>query len=453
MSALYRLLPNSLGGQVMAILVMALLFSQGLALLLYLLLVPEGDTLQRPRNVAAKIATIARIADALPPEQRAKVASIASGRGLVATYSTSQPSLGPSAQQTPSSNVIRWIAEEIGINPNKITAEPSSIIDLKTHLRLAIPLAGGGWLDIDTNLGPFGRLGLLQQIAAVASLFLSIGCVSIWLARWVTLPLSRFASAAERLGTEGTAPLLSERGPIEVHRAAHTFNLMQHRLRRFLDAQTRMLAAISHDLRTPLTRIRLRLEMPPTSENQTKILQDLSRMEQMLGLTLSFLRDQQASEDTEAVDLASLLQALCDEFNDTGSSTNYSGVTHCSFWCRPQALERAFSNVIGNAAKFGTKVDVYLIESAKSIIIDVGDDGPGISEQEKVKVFEPFYRSDDTRNCSQAGAGLGLSIAQTVILGHGGEIKLLDRVPHGLIVRIILPNANKPVLKAEFTDR
>ncbi len=453
MIPLQRLLPRSIGGQVVAILVSALLLSQALALILYLLLVPERDALQRPRSIAATIATLVKIVEALPPEQRAHAAFAAAGKGLSSTYSITQPQLVPSGQPTPPSDVVRWIANETGKSPNDIIVVPSNGLEPTPRLRMAIPLHGGGWLNIDTNLGLFGRFGLLQQIAAVAFLFLSIGCLSIWLARWVTLPLSRFASAAERLGTEGTAPLLPERGPMEVSRAAHTFNLMQHRLRRFLEAQTRMLAAISHDLRTPLTRIRLRLEMTPTTENNAKMLQDLTRMEQMLASTLSFLRDQEDSEAAEAVDLASLLQALCDEFTDTGTATTYSGPSHCALWSRPQALERAFSNLIGNATKFGTAVDVRLTQSAAQIIIDIEDDGPGIPEPEKEKVFEPFYRCDDARNCEKSGVGLGLSIARTIILSHGGEVQLLDRTPHGLIAHVLLPGINASDLNAGSLDR
>jgi signal transduction histidine kinase len=252
---------------------------------------------------------------------------------------------------------------------------------------------------------------------------------------------------------EGTAPLLSERGPIEVQRAAQTFNLMQRRLSRFLEAQTRMLAAISHDLRTPLTRIRLRLEMPPDSDSNDKMLHDLTRMEQMLAAALSFLRDQHDLEAIENIDLASLLEALCDEFADMGNSTVYSGPVHYPFRGRPQALERAFTNLIDNATQFGTKATVRLLQpAADQIAVDIQDNGPGISEVDKLKVFEPFYRSDNTRNCDDSGVGLGLSIVQTIITSHGGEIELHDCVPHGLIVRVLLPAASLMSTSIGTTD-
>jgi len=443
MRTLQCLMPKSMGGQVVAILVVALLLSQALALSIYFVLVPERDALQRPRSTAARIATVVQVIEALPPNQRGQVAEAAEVKGLRFVYEEHSPKPIANARKHQASNVIEWIAADTGRKPDDI-AVLTDRSDSDGPIGMAISLRGGGFLVAEASLGAPHRFGVLQQIAAFAFLFLSIGCLSIWLTRWVTLPLARFASAAERFGTFGEAISLPEQGPIEIRRAAQMFNMMQRRLHRLIDSQTRMLTAISHDLRTPLTRVRLRLELLPGSSSQRKILQDLAKMEQMLGSTISFLRDQQDSEAWETADIASMLQSLSDEFSDIGTHMTYAGPAHCPMLCRPQALERGFSNLLDNAAKFGTEIKVTLVMMDACVVVDVEDDGPGISEGDKEKVFEPFFCSDPARHDGQSGVGLGLSIADAVVRGHSGSIELIDRAPHGLIVRVTLPVLRHP---------
>jgi len=200
-----------------------------------------------------------------------------------------------------------------------------------------------------------------------------------------------------------------------------------------------MLAAISHDLHTPLTRLRLRVE---TDDQRSKMLNDIKTMEEMLTSTLAFTRDAEETEAAEFVDLTSLLQTICDDFADMGIEISFSGPVHQAFRCRPQALMRAMSNLIGNAAKFGSSVTVRLRSDAGkgAITVDIEDDGPGILDSEKIKVFEPFYRLDPARGADSGGMGLGLAIARTIVLSHGGDIRLLDRQPSGLIARVTLPD-------------
>ena len=201
-----------------------------------------------------------------------------------------------------------------------------------------------------------------------------------------------------------------------------------------------MLGAISHDLRTPLTRLRLRIETDRVAEDKAKMLGDIETMEAMLSSALAFVRGMEEVDAPDTVDLDSLLQTVCDLISDLGGAVDYSGPARCRYYCKPQAMVRAMTNVVANAARYGRRATVLLQMLPDSgFLITVEDEGPGIPDAEKDKVFEPFYRSAAAREIDSEGMGLGLSIARSVILAHGGTIELHDRQPHGLSVRIRLP--------------
>jgi signal transduction histidine kinase len=200
-----------------------------------------------------------------------------------------------------------------------------------------------------------------------------------------------------------------------------------------------MLGAISHDLGTPLTRLRLRVETDRI-DDKAKMLADIEAMQIMLTSALSFVRGVDDAEAREVVRLDSLLQTVCDLVCDLGGDVSYGAATHSNYCCKPQAMLRALTNVVSNAAKYGKRAWVTLQPVADTgFVVEVQDDGPGIPDNEKAKVFEPFYRTDEARESDRQGMGLGLSIARSVILAHGGVIELRDRAPHGLNVRIFLP--------------
>ncbi len=196
---------------------------------------------------------------------------------------------------------------------------------------------------------------------------------------------------------------------------------MQLRLQRLLTDRTLMLGAISHDLGTPLTRLRLRVETDRAVDEKQKMLDDIESMESMLASSLSFVRGVDDAEPHDAVDLASLLQTACDMVSDLGGDVEYAGAARCRYHCKPQALLRALTNVIMNAAKYGRCARVTLARlPGAGFVVDVEDVGPGIAEAEKSRVFEPFYRTESARDSDSRGMGLGLAIARSVILGHGG---------------------------------
>jgi signal transduction histidine kinase len=269
---------------------------------------------------------------------------------------------------------------------------------------------------------------------------ISVSLLGLWTARVLTAPLSAFAKAAENFSLNGAAAPLPERGPEEIRSVAKALNRMRERISTLIDDRTKMLAAISHDLRTPITRMRLRSEFIEDDVHRSRMLRDLDQMRSMLEQVLSFLRNDRKLESMTLVDVASTLQLITDQFADMGRKVAYDGPEHAMATVRPDDLHRSITNLVENAVRFGAEARVRLVVSPDHLTIDVEDDGPGISDARKNIMLEPFVRGDDARNMDEAaGFGLGLSIARSIVLAHGGELSLNDRQPRGLIVRIQLP--------------
>ena len=277
----------------------------------------------------------------------------------------------------------------------------------------------------------------------IVTLLFGVSCVTVlglWAARALAAPLSSFARAAESFSVNGAAAPLPERGPEEIRSLAKALNRMRERITALIDDRTRMLAAINHDLRTPITRMRLRSEFIEDDVHRGRMLRDLDQMRSMLESVLSFLRNDRKLEAMTLVDVASTLQLITDQFADMGHKVTYDGPEHAMATVRPDDLHRSVTNLVDNAVRFGAEATVRLIASPDSVTIEVEDDGPGISDARKAVMLEPFVRGDDARNMDEAaGFGLGLSIARSIVLAHGGELTLNDRPPHGLVVRIRLP--------------
>jgi signal transduction histidine kinase len=269
---------------------------------------------------------------------------------------------------------------------------------------------------------------------------ISVGLLGLWAARALTAPLSSFATAAEGFSLNVAAAPLPERGPEEIRSVAKALNRMRERITALIDDRTRMLTAISHDLRTPITRMRLRCEFIEDDLDRSRMLRDLDQMRSMLESVLSFLRNDRNLESMTLVDIATTLQLVGDQFADMGHEVAYDGPEHALATVRPDDLHRSVTNLVENAVRFGAKVTIRLRVSPETAVIEVEDDGPGISDARKGVMLEPFVRGDDARNMDEAaGFGLGLSIAHAIVLAHGGELSLHDRRPHGLIVRIQMP--------------
>jgi len=306
-------------------------------------------------------------------------------------------------------------------------------------LMIGVKLSDGNWLAFRMPLRPPRPLPEFQMIGVIVVSALVILLFAIWAAYWVTRPLARFAEAADRLGVDLRAPPLPEHGSRELRKAAHAFNQMQDRLRRLIDDRTMMLAAISHDLRTVLTRLTLRAEFIDDPQQREKAVADIDEMRSMLDASLSFARDDTAEEARTSVDLSSLLQSLCDDLADAGNAVHYEGPARLPYWSQPVALRRVFANLIGNALKYGVEATVTAAPADGGVVVEIADRGPGIPTDKREQVFAPFYRLEGSRSRETGGTGLGLSVARGIVRRHGGDITLHDREDGGLIVRVTLP--------------
>jgi signal transduction histidine kinase len=311
-------------------------------------------------------------------------------------------------------------------------------------IRVSMQLGDGSWLAIEASEWwtlPFPLIEFLVRVVPISAvcLLLSLGVI-----RGFMRPITRLAAAAERLGIEGNVSMLQETGAPEMRAAARAFNEMQLRLRRLIDDRTQMLAAISHDLKTPITRLRLRAEFIEEPALQEKMLADLAEMEAIVASTLAFARSDARSEGSEAVDLADMLQSLAEARADSGALVGYEGPAHLTVKARPVALRRALSNLIDNAIKYGTSAHVALRIEDRQAVVEIDDEGPGIATDQMELVFRPYYRLEGSRSRETGGVGLGLSIARAVIRAEGGEIALTNRAEGGLRASVTLPLGTAP---------
>jgi two-component system OmpR family sensor kinase len=259
-------------------------------------------------------------------------------------------------------------------------------------------------------------------------------------ARRLARPFQTFADAAERLGRDPRAePLsLSMGGAAEIEVTARAFNDMQQRLRRYVEDRTAMVGAIAHDLRTPLTRLRFRIESAP-EEVRAKMATDIDQMEEMIAAALTFVRDASRPADRTPLELSSLLESLCDEMAETGADTEVERGDKVILEGDPLALRRLFANLLENAIKFGSRARARVYRDAVSAVVEIEDDGPGIPEAEVDRVFEPFYRREPSRSRQTGGIGLGLAVVRSVARAHGGDVTLINRAGGGLTARVQLP--------------
>lgn len=306
------------------------------------------------------------------------------------------------------------------------------------HLVLTVQLSDGRWFYSQLSSPRISPLAAIHTVT-----FLLIACVLVilvvfWQMRRITRPLRLLELAASDLGRGRDVAPLPLSGPRDIQHTVMAFNDMNERIKRFVSDRTRMLASLSHDLRTPMTSMRLRLELMPDSEEREKLIQSLNEMQQMSESSLAFVRQCEDQEPSQSVDLMALVSSLCEDLVELGASVSCSSENYVTLRCRPVSLKRALRNVIENAVRYGERAEVSLEREAGYAVIRVVDAGPGIPEQELESVFDPFYRVDASRNRDTGGVGLGLSIARQIISSHGGDICLHNR-EKGLEVIITLP--------------
>jgi signal transduction histidine kinase len=280
-----------------------------------------------------------------------------------------------------------------------------------------------------------------RLLLSLAVLLAAVVAVSLVAVRWATRPLNALADAADELGRNINRPPIAEQGPVEVARAARAFNTMQARLAGYIRDRTRVLAAMSHDLKTPVTRLRLRAELLEDPEIRAKFTKDLDEMESMVGATLDFLRGQESGEPVQPVDVTALLESLQADVAEMGGTVGIEGNARAPFPGRPQALKRCLANLLENAVKYGKSASVTIDDDNARLEIRIRDEGPGLPQAELEKVFEPFYRVEGSRSRETGGTGLGLTIAKSVAEAHGGSLALRNRAEGGLEAALILPRS------------
>jgi len=460
-----RFLPKSLAGQTILVLLAGLTVSHLLSIAIYSSDRAEVLMLAGDQQMAHRIAEISRLLQETPPDWRERIVRATNSPSLRVTLTPESELVRPIDEEWRSALIRKFLARLVNAEPAEVIVQWLEVSEADPHpvasmpaawmhshmaqmmmgrppehaLRASIRLDDAQWVNFATVFPESEHFWSSQAILSTLLMTIAVALLSLWVVRRMTRPLRALARASESLGRDVNSPPLQETGPVEVRQAIRAFNEMQHRLRRLIDNRTRMLAAISHDLKTPITLLRLRAEYIEDPEEKQKTLATLAEMESMIESTLAFAREDAEQEEPRVVDLASLVESICDDMADAGRAVEFEESPSLKYTCRPLALKRAFSNVVDNAVKYGGNARVKVSSHPGLAKIVVDDDGPGIPEAELKEVFAPFYRLERSRSRETGGAGLGLSLARTVAHAHGGEIILANRLEGGLRAIIQLP--------------
>jgi len=396
-------------------------------------------------------ADIVRMIEAAPPSMRQAIAAAAApGEFRTDWYAAASPASASleaaprgedqKAQGTISAHLQRAVAI---LRPGSTGSVPPGIVYDRSKspipYMLAVQLHDGSWLVFSVTKRTWGIPWADRWALWLCLLAVSITIVTAFAARQFARPIEQLAAAVRQFGLNPRAPPIAETGPRELQQVIKTFNAMQAQIQKFVAYRTMMLAAISHDLRTPLTRMRLRGEFIEDQEQQARLFRDVDEMQNMVDEALAFFRDDATAEETTSFDLPHVLLTIANDYADQDVHIGYAGPAHAVYRGRPLTLKRAFTNLIDNAAKYGKTPDIELSCEETALVVAIRDRGPGIPPDALDNVFRPYYRLDRSRNRTTGGVGLGLTVAQAIIQGHGGEIILENRPEGGLEARIVLP--------------
>jgi signal transduction histidine kinase len=440
-------LPETLFGRLfaatVAVVAVALLF------LMFLVLRERRELAFSESGSSAAAASIVELSQQLallPPEQRdSTLAQLRAEHQPRHPHERMRGDFG-GAQRAFASEVQRELGEQFAVSARPPRGGPHRVVPVAgappppdRMFDLVVTLPDGDRVAFRTfsprGPPPFARHFIIEL--GLLTVMLSI--VLYAMTRTITRPLGDLAKAADAVGRGTAVQPLQERGARELKRATRAFNAMQERLNRYLDSRTRVLAAMSHDLRTPITRLRLRVESIEDEALRTRCVEDLDEMTRMVRGALSMFRGLNDEEATVAVDLDALLQELQRRYGEVNASVAIEGRAAAPLAGKPLALKRCLGNLVDNALQYGEHATIAVADSADQLTIRVLDDGPGIPEAELERVFEPFYRLENSRNRATGGTGLGLSIARDVAQAHGGSLTLANRSSGGLEAKLVLP--------------
>jgi signal transduction histidine kinase len=461
-----RLLPDSIAGWVILVIVGALLASQVLTAAIHYDSRREAQMILENVRIAERVVALTRLVGLIPPEQRPGIVARVSRPPLLMTWEPNSAVDGADSDSLKTqllTDVIGERQEDLGLRsvqvehlnvPNWATGGffNNDATELRGTLQqvlgqqlagpafiISLQLPDQTWVNFAAADEATVPVWSFESLALIAIVLVAVIALSVFGIQRLTAPLQTLTQAAERLGRDVNAPPLPERGAADVRQALHAFNKMQGRIQRFVEDRTRMIAAISHDLRTPITRLRLRAEFIDDAEQQTKMLADLDDMETMIRSTLSFAREEANPEPRCDLDLVALLQSVCEDAPDVMLMIEPEGAGPLSYNGQPVALRRGFGNLLDNAVKYGRRASVCLSIGAEAITVTFDDDGPGLPDEELERVFRPFYRVETSRSRDTGGTGLGLPVARTVFRSHGGDVVLSNRSEGGLRATVTLP--------------
>lgn len=441
-----RFWPRSLAARTALVLLVGLAIVQAAGLTIHALDRLDVQRLAQARFFAERVMGLYRTVVMTPLADRASVVKeIPLPPGFAAELSPVPPIKPDEPAPFP---VQRLLRVSMNLVPMPPTLRPRQIIIHETlsgtRIAVGLRLPDQDWLNVAAPVPPARPWHSPTFLLAFVLMTLAAAALTLWAVRRLTAPVRTLAAAADALGRDVNAPPLPEDGPLEVATAARAFNTMAARIRRFVQDRTEMLTAIGHDLRTPITRLKLRAEFMEDDEQRRKMLADLAELEAMVSATLAFGRDAKATEPVSALDLPALLRTILDEIADTrpdvAERLAYDGPAHLTVRARPLSLKRAVSNLVANAIAYGGSARVRLAPpSGGAVVVEVEDDGPGIAPQELERVFEPFHRGEPSRNRETGGVGLGLPIARNILRAHGGDVTLANRPMGGLRAIATLP--------------
>ena len=441
------LLPKTLAGRTLLVLLPGLAVVQGAGLAVHALDRGELQRLADGRDLAGRVLAAYRTVTSGPPEGWAAAAhALDAAGGLRASVEPARPQEGLDPTPPDVQRLIRpylfWNSLPQPLRPREVTIRGAD----EANMVLSAHLPDERWLVLRGGFPALWPWASARFAWAWAGMTLAAAALTLWAVRRLTAPVRLLGAAAERLGRDVNAPALPEDGPEEVAQAAAAFNTMAGRIRRFVTDRTFLLTAIGHDLRTPITRLRLRAEWMEDEEQRTRMLADLDELQAMVSATLAFGRDVAGTEPAVPLDLVALLRTVLDEAADARPAAAgclaYAGPGRLQIQGRPVALKRALANLIGNAVAYGGTARVTLLGEGRpgsGVVVQVEDSGPGIPPDELDRVFEPFHRVEGSRNRETGGTGLGLPIARNILRAHGGDVALANLDGGGVRATVTLP--------------
>jgi signal transduction histidine kinase len=465
-----HILPKSLFGRLILVLLTGLILAQLISA--FILLRDRGQVLYESvrKNLITHTAGIVRLLDSLPAESRLQLVPLLGGTDFNITLSAQPKSNQKPSQETwdTSDVVLNELAKRLPNNSKILVAVKPSIMEQRMpemHRRhmmdqnsmsgpwaymhglhnmarsfhIQVRLQDGSWVIFERQVSEDIFNWPIRLLIALGVLLISAIVISFIGVRSVVRPLHNLRQAVEGLGKDIKQAPLNETGPAEVKDTARAFNTMQRRLKNYIEDRAEILSAVSHDLKTPLTRIRLRTDLMDDDELRIKTQKDLDDMEAMVSSTLDFMRGTETREPSQALDLMALLESIQENVLEAGGKVKLSGQLAEPYTGKHLALKRCLMNLVENAVRYGKEANISVTQSDDEIMISISDKGPGIPEKSLQKVFDPFFRLESSRAQQTGGTGLGLGIARNIARAHGGDLILQNSLNGGLTAQLTLP--------------